>query len=816
MTFNADETDSTGYGPNNRVIGVNCLTNGSYMIHGAFDRYNSSPAANMARLSTAGVLDTNYRFVTEPGDNGWSDCALVLPDERTLISWQQTSGLVRIERHLANGELDTSYSISTITGFFFDPRVTCMATTPTGKVILSGDIGAVDGVARKCIVQLNPDGSLDTSFDPGVGPDGVINRMVVQADGKVIIIGAFNTFAGLPTRGIARLNDDGTLDPTFVVGSGFTGGWPLAGAIQADGKLVVAGDFLSYQGGSAQRLIRLESSGMRDTTFSPIAAANGKVEVLHVQADGPILIGGRFSTVNGVGRSKIARLLPSGLLDMQFDPGTGIDPAFMSPSQSPISAIIQDNVGSILIGGKFTDYKGNCRPYLAKLLNNGELDTTFNDPPIGCDERIFKLLVQPNDRVLLAGSFHGYNGIWSYGVARALPNGSIDPSFHFGVGLGNYGASDMELQPDGKLLVAGGWSNPKVQRFNADGTPDPGFVTGTGSNSSGNHLGMVLQPDGKVVLAGNFSAYNGVVAHGLVRLSTNGNVDPTFSCGSGSGGIYAMALQDDGKLLIGGLFYSYNGISRRGIARLLPNGDLDLTFDPGSGVGDGGINALILLPNGKILIGGGFIEYNGMPSIGIARLNADGSLDNTFSVGTGTVGVVYTLLAQPNGQLLLGGNFDGYNGTACTNLVRLEEDGTIDPTFILDTLPAAPDPYGSIFALALGLDNSILIGGSFDSYLGHARHRIARLNNDITTSAPYVLSTSAMLLYPNPTNGAFTVTTTEPSIITVCDVEGRLLTQRAINGVQRSMIDLGDREPGVYIVKVAGDGQQRTARIVKQ
>ena len=124
-------------------------------------------------------------------------------------------------------------------------------------------------------------------------------------------------------------------------------------------------------------------------------------------------------------------------------------------------------------------------------------------------------------------------------------------------------------------------------------------------------------------------------------------VDASFDPGLGADeAINAMVIQPDGKILIGGSFHRFDGVNRSGVARLLPNGQLDMTFDPGSGIGgltslaDGEftVYALALQSDGKIVVGGEFACFNRIPQNRITRLNPDGSVDSGFNIGTGVSG----------------------------------------------------------------------------------------------------------------------------------------------------------------------------------
>ena len=209
-------------------------------------------------------------------------------------------------------------------------------------------------------------------------------------------------------------------------------------------------------------------------------------------------------------------------------------------------------------------------------------------------------------------------------------------------------------QPDGKYLVGGsfdsanGQRRPGLVRFNADGSVDESFVPATGGPAQSIHV----LADGKIVIGGFQlgGLVNGVSRSGVFRLTSDGSFDPTFGGGSGANGVFGVAPQPDGKVLLFGTFSSVNGVSRRYLARLNSNGTVDTGFNTTINSGSE-IHSLLALPDGKIIVGGGFFDFGGVSRRGLARLNHDGSLDTSFTIGS--EGSIRALLPQQKGDSLL-------------------------------------------------------------------------------------------------------------------------------------------------------------------
>ena len=165
-------------------------------------------------------------------------------------------------------------------------------------------------------------GDVDLSFDPGSGVNGAVNAFALQPDGKIIIGGVFTTVKGLARSKVARLNASGSGDAAFNPGTG-ANDVVSSLALQADGKVLVGGDFTAINGTNRNRIARLNADGSLASSFSPVVAPNGIASIV-LQSDGKALIGGGFTTINGTNRNGIAQLNTNGSLAGSFNPGTGV------------------------------------------------------------------------------------------------------------------------------------------------------------------------------------------------------------------------------------------------------------------------------------------------------------------------------------------------------------------------------------------------------------------------------------------------------------------------------------------------------------
>jgi uncharacterized delta-60 repeat protein len=584
----------------------------------------------------------------------------------------------------------------------------------------------------------------DVGFGFGDGANNSVSTTAIQSDGKIIIGGNFSSYNGTSRSDIARLNADGTLDATFNTDPG-ANGTIYTTVLQSDGKIIIGGNFTYYNWITRNYIARLNADGTLDKTFNPGTGASSNVYTTVLQSDGKIIIGGDFTSCNGTSINRIARLNADGTLDATFNPGTG--------ANDRVYTTVLQSDGKIIIGGYFTSYNGTSRGGIARLNADGTLDATFN-PGTGASEGEYSTYVsaavmQSDGKIIIGGYFASYNGTAKNSIARLNADGTLDATFNPGTGV-NYDddINTIVLQSDGKIIIGGGFvsyngtSRNYIARLNADGTLDASFNPGTGASRTVNTTN--IQSDGKIIIGGDFTTYNGTTRNSIARLNADGTLDATLNSGTGASGVVntttvvnTTILQSDSKIIIGGNFTTYNGITRNNIARLNVDGMLDATFNPGTGT-DNVVNTTALQSDGKIIIGGNFTTYNGTAKNRIARLNSDGTLDATFKPGTGANDVVYTTVMQSDGKIIIGGNFTSYNGTSINRIARLNADGTLDATFNSGT-----GVNYDVLTTALQSDGKIIIGGDFTTYNGTARNRIARLNADGTLDATFNPGTGA-------------------------------------------------------------------------
>ncbi|MFZ1692416.1 MAG: delta-60 repeat domain-containing protein, partial [Flavobacteriales bacterium] len=593
--------------------------------------------------------DGLYRHGYAPGDG--VQCMAVQADGKLIVAGIFTGGVLEIndpifKPGIARLNADGSHDAGFSAGTGLNGSVTCIVQQPDGKLLVGGSFTAYNGNPSKGIVRLNTDGSFDPSFAVGSGSAGVVLEIAVQPDGKVLLGGTFTSFNGAPAARIVRLTNTGAVDFSFSTGAGFDGE-VRAIALQADGQVLVGGAFTHYQGTQRNYLARLSTTGIldpfyNDNTILPgpggplIDIAIGNASSAFISFDSNEFNGGAVGNnpikldVNGarivtflvsgqVGPSKlhynamsntltclgewgiahtangntgaggfgygtyrddwyyrincamlivdwrsgavgpngeVYRLDPEHMgilrlnndltLDHEFHPGSGL--GYFNPTNLSMTV---DGSGRIVVAGRLDNHStlpacnGNFAPNAYRLWNDGTFDDTF-DMPYGFEGNITHVAWMGEDRYAFArpiGSFVCAPGSLATSGSGALIN-LYDAQSGTMTGLSPDGCSfldaemgDMVRLNSGALLYAGNvdclGSGLDVGRFTVGGSWDASYAT-TDLNSMPRCIAEA--PDGKVYVGGAFTMANGITRNRIVRLLANGGVDPGFDPLSGFNG----------------------------------------------------------------------------------------------------------------------------------------------------------------------------------------------------------------------------------------------------------------------------------------
>jgi uncharacterized delta-60 repeat protein len=831
--FRATATENGG-----QVRATLVQPDGKIVVGGQFKSFAGCARSGIARLNADGTCDQTFDPGLALSDTGDDVGAIVgtlalQADGKILVglrggtnAWHH--GLYRFN---SDGTLDPKFNAN-LGGNGF-PDIESIAVQPDGQILVAGAFLGQPNGTFTTLARLNPDGSFDPSFvrmvHGGATPTAAADVVALKPDGKIIVGGTI-AFAGDDAFGafvLARLNSDGTRDNAFH--APICQGSVPALALQSDGKIVAVGGltFIGSDGScdASVRVARFNSDGTRDTSYSDPFVGSSGVQRMAIQEDGKTIVTSHsgFQTATGDFVS-VARLNLDGTLDVTFPL-----PSYVGggPAQGgSVYTLSLMSGGKILLAGGFNNFNGSPAESIVQVNSDGSINSSFAPNGPGGNAEVVALLQQPDGKWLVglnppgvAGGGGGdettkLNGITSARIGRLNADGTTDTTFTsppFAPGSVIVG---LARQTDGKVIVSGKFylngssTDVDLLRLNPDGSVDTTF---TPPSYAGNGPVLIQPSDGKIIVAG-FSS-----RELILRLNPTGTLDTTLQDLGQSAGVASMLLQGDGKLLIGGFFNNVQispgqYATRNNIARLNQDGSADLSFDPGTGVADGSgfpVRTISLQPDGKILIGGSFYGYNGTAMPEIARLNSTGSLDTSFvpvNPNTATFSpaqAVGAIALQTDGKIIVGPNVGG-NPTSPMSIFRLNPDGSLDQTFALRS-GIAVDPTASatrINAFGFQSGGTILVGGNFDVVNGEARMGLARLLPDTVNPAPTPAPAPSPTPTPRPTPTPLTL---QFSSATYNVNEGCVTANITVN---RS----GDPSGAVTVGYATSDGtaQQRT------
>jgi len=370
------------------------------------------------------------------------------------------------------------------------------------------------------------------------------------------------------TTTTAPISATGLKDTTFNIGTGFNGD-VYATTIDSNGKTLVGGNFTAYSGSTQNYLIRLNTDGTKDTSFNVGTGFNANVWAVAVDSNGKVLVGGNFTTYDGSAQNYLIRLNSDGTKDTSFNIGSGF--TGFTTQRGLVDVIVVDPNGKILIGGNFNSYQGSSSNYLVRLNSDGSKDTSF-DVGAGFDSWVLSIALDSSGKILVGGFFNLYRSLTQNRLVRLNTDGTKDTSFNIGTGFNGLIYS-ISIDSNGKIVTGGsfttyqGSSQNFLVRLNTDGTKDTSLNIGTGFNFIVNSI--AIDSNSKLLVGGNYSTYQGSTQNSLIRLNTDGTKDTAFDVGTGfDSSVESINIESNGKIIVGGLFITYKGLTQNRLIRL--------------------------------------------------------------------------------------------------------------------------------------------------------------------------------------------------------------------------------------------------------
>lgn len=614
----------------------------------------------------------------------------------------------------------------------------------TGKVVAAGmnAYNAYNNSQQTSLpshfVCLNKDFSVDEAFVQGSGFNNYATTVAVQPDDKVLVAGNFTTYNGSSIEKLTRLNSNGTLDNTFQFKSSGFYNFNITSiktiVMQPDGKILVGGQFfINALGFLVVDLMRLNANGSIDLTFNCPNSKN--IDAVAVQPDGKVLGLGRSGSGNNV-QMNLVRYFASGAIDSAFDIGVGF--ANLCSTSGYKMQVLQ--TGKILVSGCFSKFNYYDVNGFVRLNTDGTLDATFT-PPIGSsllqlDETL--VMIKPNYMLSTTEMVHtNTNGIVQETYTIPIEPHTFLETFNAS------GANEVVARMRVERTINGQvYTYYKFIHLDLQGNLKT-------EQQKTTHYGgkkILQKTDNEFLILGKLQNRGNRKYHnGIKRISGNGTLaydDNLFN------GAATSALSDpegdknffregvfmpDGKLVVLQEYYSGPSANTQYFKLIRYNTDFspDTTFDYYYG---NDIRAMLALPDGKLLIAYG---------TRLERLNIDGSHDYDFQENADFDGYIYTLKLLGNGQILVAGSFSNYLNAPAGKVARLNPNGSLDASF------NASGIWSFVNALDLQSDGKIIIGGKVlyndpdtDAF------NLARLNSDGSLDDSFVKAMHTVNMYP--------------------------------------------------------------------
>ncbi|TRW22311.1 T9SS type A sorting domain-containing protein [Flavobacterium zepuense] len=449
---------------------------------------------------------------------------------------------------------------------------------------------------------------------------------------------------------------------------------------------------------------------------------------------------------------------------------------------------------------------------------DGTWDSTFNIGT-GANAPVNGIDALPDGKILIAGQFAQYNGQTVNGLARLTANGDLDTSF-------TSPATPQLIyktliEEDGSIMYATIYPGSILRRLDPDGFLDDSFIPPVFPGLS--EIVSISKQGNKYIVSGAFqvNVNSPEPLSCIVRLNANGSLDETFAPVR----LYAAntpfahtRVLPDGKIIAVGKFEYYGETAVANLIRLNADGTLDDTFDAGTGI-MGQPMSVAIQPDGKIIVGGLFASVNGFDRNMIVRINADGSVDDSFVPPTGDTVTALDLIIQPDGKIIAGGNFHDSevifgedDDSVPVYIKRFNANGTLDTTFISEQSVG-----NQVLTLSLQDDGKLLAGGWFDKVGGVTKNRLARLNNTVLSVKDYQMA--GLSVYPNPVTDKLTIDTgsftSATATVSVYDITGKMLYNAEQAATGNIQVDMASYNSGLYFVTVSAGNKTLTQKVIK-
>lgn len=765
--FTVTTTPESGYTAGNAFPSPIPLPDGKILVTGFFSEVNGVLRKRLARLNADGSLDESFvpffngAFTMNGFSANFNGLAgvRVTDDGVVYVLVRSSNQGNRLFRLLSDGSADPAFS--TAFDYSTNANFTALAGLPDGSILIGYTAGGF-GSFERGIRRVLPNGTFDAAFPRYDTTSNVIDMHVLDdarfaavhgnlitihdlADGSLLETHTFTgaitsiqpyrgrflltgptAFGAIPLPGLALFSLDGTVDDNFPGGSGPNANVSQAG-IDAEGRILVTGSFTTWNGIAAPGVARLvvDRPEVGFATLSATVDENG----------GPL----------GVEIVRYGNTDEPASVRVTTTAGTAASPADFTAIDQVLTWAAGDSTPKQVILNPVNDALIEGDESLALQLSEVSGATAFGTTlvvTVSDDDSLPQITGQPDEVFAVLGKPA------SFTVAATSPTALsyqwfLDGAPISGATSATYSIASVSAANEGSYRVRLTNDYGSVLSAAVDLTiiPNPAALAAgfAGPTLNGAVVALDVAPDGGAVIVGNFTDVGGNTAIDYVaKLDANGALDTGFvPVAIGSGSVLDVALQSDGKVVIVGSFYTVGGVSLRGMARLNADGSLDTAFASNITSGtNGSAYAVDILPDGRIVFCGQFGSWNGqnVNGYGAVRVNSNGSFSAAYA--TGTYNRMDAILALPNGSVLMAAE------TTSSSAVKVYKIG---PDFLAQAFP-----YSSgrtrVDAIDLAADGDYLFAGN---------GQVLKINPDGTTDLQFSLSSAAEIA--GQINGKFLV-----------------------------------------------------------
>lgn len=819
IRLNPDGSFDGSFSNGNKLQHINrikALPDGKYLVTSS---YTYQLPACFYRINNDGSIDETFNAYQEPGGS-YTGALEVQEDGKILcaINYPSTTPnifLSKLVRLNPNGSLDETFETGICEYSEINPFINDIKLQSDGKIVIAGIFKTFKNQAVSSIVRLNSDGTNDPSFNnPGFLDTlisyGTITSIDISTKNRIAVTGTYFFNANFYET-VVSINNDGSINGSFTPSRFLLPmrSWANPTVRYDDDRLYILGDHLSVNSTMCMGIAAIDSTGTLIKEFSPLIGGNPIVSAVLQQKNGKIIIGGVFSQVDSLYTNNIVRFNKNGTVDTTFlrNIGTGLD--------LQLRSIACQSDSSIIIGGDFTSVNGNQTGLLARLKPDGSLDEDFKAyvTPVYSGGGINKVIVDSTDQLIIGGAIEYVNNEPRKGFAVLNPDGSLNSSFAAEPIIPNntFTLNDMAYQSDKRLVIIGNFNNSEEKGF-------------------------------------------------IVRLDQNGVVEPDFPNNLSNYYVFSLDILKDNSIAVGNI--GWNDDSR--IILLDADGELvdntSIAFKQ-KDEGDPVILSIQHTGNDQLIAGGRFSSVNGVEKPALIKVSLKGDVDEYFKYEVD--GRILRFLQEDSTHLFVAGNFNRIgNDNDLFCIARIDINFPDEPTDLSgeNSSPKGSKSSGitlnwkdhstneSGFSIEKSTDNETFVkiatvGDNTFSYNdqavevdekyyyrvkayntsgGSSYSNVAEIVNTTTGITP-IDNINEVLITPNPGDGDLNILFNGfgnlNHTIEIYNITGRCVYRSDLKIDSKSYqfpVDITKEPAGIYFIKVTSDRITKPVKYIKR